>query len=291
MKAGQREPALASLVAGANAGDAAKQNWLGVALDFGTCAEKDTLRAAQWIQKAAVQGSAVSQHNLGVMYANGQGVAKDERLAVDWYRKAAEQGDADAQSNLGAIYEAGTGTLQDAAEAAALYGRAAQQDNAWGQRNLALMLRDGLGVARNPLQTHACFNLASAAAKPHPNAPAERDALAAALTLAQLADAQRLPREWKVGAALGQSRVRVAAAPAPRLALIRVANAGPYPARPAAQPGRTTCSTRCLNGDCFRTYNSGRQVHFQAKHIFHLNPAVTNPQAAGLGSANEAECG
>jgi hypothetical protein len=45
MKAGQCEPALASLVAGANAGDAAKQNWLGVALDFGTCAAKDTLRA------------------------------------------------------------------------------------------------------------------------------------------------------------------------------------------------------------------------------------------------------
>jgi hypothetical protein len=123
-------------------------------------------------------------------------------------------------------------------------------------------------VARNPLQAHAWLNRASAAAKPHPNAAAERDTLATSLAPAQLADAQRLAREWKVGAALGQPRVKVAAAPVPRPAPIRVADAGPYPTRPSAQPGRTTCSTRCLNADCYRTYDSGRQVRFQAKHTF-----------------------
>jgi hypothetical protein len=26
-----------------------------------------------------------------------------------------------------------------------------------------------------------------------------------------------------------------------------------------------TCNTRCNNGDCYRTYNDGRKVRFQAR--------------------------
>jgi len=48
-----------------------------------------------------------------------------------------------------------------------------------------------------------------------------------------------------------------------------VAN-GPNPARPNTKPGVTTCTTRCVNGDCFRTYDNGRQVQFQAQRK--LNP-------------------
>jgi hypothetical protein len=29
-----------------------------------------------------------------------------------------------------------------------------------------------------------------------------------------------------------------------------------------------TCNTRCNNGDCYRSYGDGRQVHFQAKQKF-----------------------
>ena len=38
-----------------------------------------------------------------------------------------------------------------------------------------------------------------------------------------------------------------------------------FPARPEAQAGVTTCNTRCDNSTCFRTYDSGRQVEYQAK--------------------------
>lgn len=41
-----------------------------------------------------------------------------------------------------------------------------------------------------------------------------------------------------------------------------------YPARPAAQPGRTSCNTRCFNGDCYRTYDDGRKVRFRAQHKY-----------------------
>ena len=38
----------------------------------------------------------------------------------------------------------------------------------------------------------------------------------------------------------------------------------PYPATPAKVPGRVSCNTRCFNADCYRTYDNGRKVRFQA---------------------------
>ncbi|MCL2344846.1 MAG: hypothetical protein FWC58_03215 [Desulfobulbus sp.] len=39
---------------------------------------------------------------------------------------------------------------------------------------------------------------------------------------------------------------------------------GRYPAQPAKRPGVVSCNTNCVNGDCYRTYDDGRRVHFQA---------------------------
>ena len=39
----------------------------------------------------------------------------------------------------------------------------------------------------------------------------------------------------------------------------------PYPPAPAKVPGRVSCSTRCVNADCWRTYDDGRKVKFRAK--------------------------
>lgn len=41
-----------------------------------------------------------------------------------------------------------------------------------------------------------------------------------------------------------------------------------WPARPAKRPGVVSCNTRCFNGDCYRTYDDGRQVRFQAQQIW-----------------------
>ncbi len=272
MKAGRCELALADVKTRAEAGEASFQRVMGVALAHGTCTSRSHGEAAAWYRKAAQQGDADAQNNLGAMYANGLGVPKDERQAVDWYRKAVEQGHATAQNNLGIMYANGQGVLQDAVQAAAWFERAARQGDAWGQRNLGLLLRDGSGVARDPIRAHAWLNLASAADKPHPNAAQEREALAEALDRAQSADAQRLAREWKQGVAMGAPRVKVANAPPARPAApvpTRVAQ-GPFPAQPDARQGVTTCNTRCVNGDCYRTYGNGRQQRFQAQRK--LNP-------------------
>jgi hypothetical protein len=41
-----------------------------------------------------------------------------------------------------------------------------------------------------------------------------------------------------------------------------------YPARPPKRPGVVSCNTNCINGDCWRTYDSGRKVRFQAQHKY-----------------------
>lgn len=51
------------------------------------------------------------------MYAQGEGVPKDDVEAVTWVRKAAEQGLTEAQSTLGVMYAQGTGVPKDYATA------------------------------------------------------------------------------------------------------------------------------------------------------------------------------
>ena len=64
-------------------------------------------------QPLAEQGHAEAQFNLGLMYVNGQGVTQDHSEAVEWYRKAAQQELAGAQYNLGLMYDLGHGVEQD----------------------------------------------------------------------------------------------------------------------------------------------------------------------------------
>ena len=69
--------------------------------------------ALKFWQPHAEQGHAEAQNNLGVIYANGQGVPRDDAEAVKWWRKAGEQGNAVAQFNLGVSYKTGWGVPQD----------------------------------------------------------------------------------------------------------------------------------------------------------------------------------
>jgi TPR repeat protein len=93
------------------------------------------------------------------MYDAGlSGLAQDHAEAVKWYRRAAEQGNVDAQATLGFRYERGQGVSKDYVLA-----------DMW---------------------------LSWAAAKGYQCAD-KCDALAAKMTPAQIAEAQRLAREWK----------------------------------------------------------------------------------------------
>jgi len=90
-------------------------------------------------------------------------VPQDYAEAVRWYRKAADQGDAGAQINLSGMYERGDGVPQDY------------------------------------VQAHLWINLAAsrASGETRSNGPRSRDRLARKMTAQQIAEAQRLAREWK----------------------------------------------------------------------------------------------
>ncbi len=95
----------------------------------------------------------------GTLYRHGRSTARDDADAVKWYRQAAEQGIADAQYNLGRLFATGEGVAQDYVQAHIWYSLAARQG--------------------------------------HQKATQLRDIVAGRMTPEQLAEAQKLAREWR----------------------------------------------------------------------------------------------
>ena len=113
-------------------------------------------------RQAAEQGHGDAQFNLGNAYYNGRGVPQDDVEAVSWFRQAAEQGDANAHSNLGLMYGNGQGVPQDYVEAHKWLNLAASRAPAENQKQFADLSDD----------------------------------TATFMTPQQIADAQKLAREW-----------------------------------------------------------------------------------------------
>ncbi len=114
-------------------------------------------------RQSADQGDAAAQYSLGLRYRRGEGVPQDFTQAVAWCRQAADQGDADAQYILGLAYANGVGVPQDDVEAHKWRSLAASRATGDRQKKYA----------------------------------ATRDQLAEALTPVQLAEAQKLAKEWQ----------------------------------------------------------------------------------------------
>ena len=114
-------------------------------------------------EKGAKRGEALAQFNLGLMYYKGRVAAQDYTEAVKWWRLAAGQGFAEALNNLGMMYGNGDGVQQDNMEAYKWFDLAASH-HPQGRKQKKSM-RD-------------------------------RDFLANKMTAAQIAEAQRLAREW-----------------------------------------------------------------------------------------------
>ena len=149
------------------------------------------------IRRAAEQGHGAAQNSLGWMYANGRGVDQDDQEAVRWYRKAAEQGYAEAQLNLGFMYDEGPpGVPHDSAAAVSWSRIAAERGDTRAQFHLADMYLTARGVPQDYVLAHMWFNLAAAGGY-RIGAAEARDSVASKMTPAQIAEAQKLAREWK----------------------------------------------------------------------------------------------
>lgn len=179
-------------------------------LDDATAAwkAKDYATLSRILRPLAEQGEAWAQYNLGLMYDNGDGVPQDYAAALRWYRKAADQGFSLAQYSLGLMYFHGQGVRQDYAVAVGWYRKAAEKGLALAQNNLGTMYFNGQGVRQDYVQAHKWFNLAvsryaASESEPRVRAVKNRDVVAAKMTPAQIAEAQKLARiveEQRLGA-------------------------------------------------------------------------------------------
>jgi len=122
--------------------------------------------------------------------------------AWEWYRKAADQGHAAAQFKLGFICHVEAGMYGDPtydSEAIPWFRLAAEQGYAEAQLTLGIMYAHGQGIPQDYVQAHMWFDRCVRSAsntEEHDQAVERRDAIAARMTPAQIAEAQRLVREW-----------------------------------------------------------------------------------------------
>ena len=156
---------------------------------------RDYATALREWRPLAEQGDALAQYNLGVLYRKGRGVPQDDVQARQWYAKAAAQGQAKAQFNLGTLYFNGEGVPKDYPQALRWFRLAADQGEAVAQTKIAIMYDEGQGVSQDIVQAYKWYSLAAT----NGDKPAAelRDALAKQMTPAQIAEAQKLAREWK----------------------------------------------------------------------------------------------
>ena len=80
------------------------------------------------------------------------------------------------------------------------YALAAEQDNARAQNNLGVMYGLGQGVPQDYVQAHMWLDLAVSRLPPgidRDTAVKGRDWVAAQMTPAEIAEAQKLAREWR----------------------------------------------------------------------------------------------
>jgi TPR repeat protein len=218
----------------AEQGSARAQCMLGLIYANGNGVKPDLAESARWLHRAATQGLAEAQFDLGMCYAKGDGVGENAVLAADWYRKAAAQGLPDAIGELGNCYLEGNGVPTDIPEGVKWTQKAAELGFAPAQNTLGLCYSKGRGVPKDFVEAYKWFNLAAAKGGDLANdakinlAMAER-----ALTPEQIADGQRLAREFKPGkpakpgeAPATSSKVNSdpAASPAPTAAVARAAS-------------------------------------------------------------------
>lgn len=159
-------------------------------------AKKDYATALRLYRMLADQNNAAAQWTLGSMYFTGDGTPRNDAEALKWIRRAADQGNIHALINLALAYREGAiGVQRDLAEAARLFSRAAEQGNGPAQSMLGHIYQNGRGVPQNLVRAYMWFSLSAAGGTR--SAADNREKVAKLMTPAQIAEAEKLAREWK----------------------------------------------------------------------------------------------
>lgn len=129
----------------------------------------------------------------------------DYATALRLYRQLADRGNVSAQYVIGTMYFDGRGVPQVYATAALWFRKAAERGSTAAQMDLGSMYADGRGVPQDYVLAYKWLNLV--ATLPHLSSEADkkfvnsasykRAAVTEKMTPAQIANAQKLAREWK----------------------------------------------------------------------------------------------
>jgi TPR repeat protein len=120
----------------------------------------DYASALRLLHHLADQGYAPAQNNLGMMFATGQGALQDYAAAAALLRSAAVQGYALGEYDLGALYGYGLGMPQDYVQAYKWFALAVTAATDTGARDVATKGRDGVAAAMTPAQITQAQKLA-----------------------------------------------------------------------------------------------------------------------------------
>lgn len=159
------------------------------------------------ILKRAEEGHAISQYILGRAYEKGDlGIPQDVNESMRWYREAAIQGLGAAQTELGMMYFKGQAVARSYKDAFTWLKPAAEQGEPLAQVTMGTMYEAGDGVPQDFVQAHMWFNLAAASFSDtrNPNFAVSREVatmarglVAGRMTPDQIAEVQKMAREWR----------------------------------------------------------------------------------------------
>ena len=164
--------------------------------------------AIYWYMKAGAQRNFLALSNLYSYCVSGKITQKDCSDVSKWLREVATSSDAQAPKaacDLGTLSEKGIGTYQNYSDAVQWYRKCANVGIWDGQMSLGFLYAQGKGVPKDLVLAYRWFNLAAASAPENDlihmggDIAKQRDVVAGMMTREQVAEAQRLSREWKPG--------------------------------------------------------------------------------------------
>jgi Sel1 repeat len=120
----------------------------------------------------------------------------DYITALEKLKPLAEQGNSIAQVDVGLIYYEARGVAQDYFEASKWFLRAADQGEGMAQLRLGFMYGAGQGVTQDFVQSYMRFTLCTTVPKVQDNCVKNKDLLSRRMMPAQIAEGERLAREW-----------------------------------------------------------------------------------------------
>jgi uncharacterized protein len=192
----------------ADKGNAVAQSRLGFFYNIGVGVKQDYLEAAKWYSKAfeaGDQGAAGQLAGIGRNWRILNLSRKDYPIIYGLVEKAAQKGSPVAQFSLGVMnYPIGDLTFDERggnlSEALIWYRRAADQGDVDSEVALGIAYADGIGVPQDYVEAHKWFNVAAPRTKYgdiRADIMKRRDELALKMTPSQIAEAQKLARDWK----------------------------------------------------------------------------------------------